>query len=32
MDENTKYSIKDYREMLYKEISEKQKDSRLKGK
>jgi hypothetical protein len=32
MDENTKYSIKDYREMLYKEIAEKQKDSRLKGK
>ena len=32
MDENTKYSIKDYREMLYKEISNKKKESIIKGK
>jgi len=25
MDENTKFTIKDYREMLYKDISEKKK-------
>ena len=28
MDENTKYTIKDYREMLYKDISEKKKEVR----
>ena len=26
MDENTKFTIKDYREMLYKDISEKKRD------
>tara|TARA_B110000503_G_scaffold80377_1_gene123184 strand:+ start:176 stop:322 length:147 start_codon:yes stop_codon:yes gene_type:complete len=32
MDENTKFTIKDYREMLYKDISEKKKETRIKGK
>lgn len=28
MDENTKFSIKDYREMLYNEIMNKKKETR----
>lgn len=32
MDENTKYTIKDYREMLYKNIAEKKKETREKTK
>jgi hypothetical protein len=28
MDENTKFAIKDYREMLYQEIMSKKKESR----
>ncbi len=32
MDENTKFTIKDYREMLYREISDKKKETRQKEK